>query len=269
MALELRRRRIGSGDQSVNIIDVVGRLNVPGSSQLRADIQDFLKSGIPRIALNLTECVEIKKEVFGTFHSLGRACQRAGGNLIVYGAKDDPLEYIKAFLNPDLVKWSESENEAILALGGQPEPDESDGEDSSVIVALGSDNFFQKVFWKLNVMGKVPVAKFDSIASVTDFINRSKIHSLILDPTMSGHDLIKFIRQVKSNPKLRTTGIYIIGKPSARTLALILMNEGADYFVPFVFNGEEILSRFNSREFFHQLKDAFEKFETRKKAKSV
>ncbi|MCX6644893.1 MAG: hypothetical protein NTY09_00825 [bacterium] len=271
MALELRRRRIGAGDYAVEIIDIVGRLNVPGSSQLRSLVQDALKEGTPRVAINFSECVEVKKEAFGAFHSLGRACMRAHGNLVIYGAKDDPLEYVKKFIDTNLVKWYDSEKEAILALGGTPEPEqvyiEEITSDREAIVVIGIADIFYKVFWKLNVLGGLQVVKFDNLTSALQYLERRKVHSLIIDPTFSGHDLIRFIRHIKSSKQYMKTGIFIVGNPSSRTSAMILMNEGADNFIPFVYQGEEIFAKFDQREFFKRLQDIYKKFEARKKAK--
>jgi hypothetical protein len=273
MALELRRRRIGAGDYAVEIVDIVGRMNVPGSSQLRALVQDILKEGTPRVAVNFSECVEIKKEVFGTFHSLARACQRAEGNLVIYGAKDDPLEYVKKFIDKKLVKWYDAEKEAVLALGGTPEPEpvniDETVSDRETIVVIGISEIYNKVFWKLNVLGGLQVVKFDNLTSALQYLERRKVHSLIIDPTFSGHDLIRFIRHVKSSKQYMKTGIFIVGNPSSRTSAMILMNEGADSFTPFVYQGEEVLAKFDQREFFKRLQDVYKKFEIRKKAKPI
>lgn len=271
MALELRRRRIGAGDHAVEIIDIVGRLNMPGSSLLRSMVQDSLKEGSPRIAVNFSECVEVKKEVFGTFHSLGRACTRAGGSLAVYGARDEPIEYVKTFLDTKLVKWFETEKEAVIALGGTPDPEpvhiEETATDRESIVVIGTSEIFHKVFWKLSVLGGLQVMKFDNLTSTLQYLERRVPHSLIIDPTFSGHDLIRFIRRIKSDARYRKTGIFIVGNPSSRTGAMILMNEGADNFIPFVYQGEEVLAKFDQREFFRRLQDTYKRYEDRKKAK--
>ncbi len=270
MALELRRRRIGSGDRAAEIIDVIGRLNTAGSAMLRSSLQEVLKEGSPRIAINLSELVEIKKEVFGAIHSLGRACSRAGGSLVVYGATGDPLEYVKAYIDENLVRYFETENEAVVALGGEPEPlpDETEDEGPGVVVVIGADDTFRKIFWNLGVMGGHPVAKFDNIPAAVDYAGRQKIYCILIDPSLTGHDLIRLIRQIRSNPEMRGIGIFIVGKPTSRRSAKMLLDEGADKFVPFVFKGEEIMANFDSRTFFSSLKEAFKRYDIRKKARS-
>ena len=261
MALEVRSRRIGSGDRSVEILDVVGRLDVPGGALLRTAIQDKLKEESPRIAINLSECIEINREMVGTIHSLGRACKRAGGGLVLYGASGDVLEYIKRFADKELAPWFEKEREAVIALGGEVEPEIEDIKEPPVIVALGIDQLFKKLFWQLGVLGGKPVAKFDNIESAENYIKRRRTHSIVIDTKLNTHRLIVMIRQIRKSPEVRDIGIFIVGPPSTINIGKILIREGGTNFVPYVFNGQEIPSKLDGKAFFQRLKEAYERYE--------
>jgi CheY-like chemotaxis protein/anti-anti-sigma regulatory factor len=266
MALEVRRRRVGSGDKAVEIVDVLGRLDAPGSALLRSKVQEALKEGSPRIAVNLSDCIEIHREMIGTFHSLGRACLRAGGKLVLFGQKGDIYEYLKRFADTALAPWFGSEREGIVALGGEvpPEKDEVEEGETPAVVALGSDPVFMAVFWKLSTLGGKPVAKFDNIAGGTEFLGRRPIHSVIMDTRLPAHDIARFIRQVRTSPKLRRIGIFLVGPASQVSQIRTLVEEGADRFVPLMFQGEEILARLEDRQaFFKRLKDAYDRFDAR------
>jgi len=268
MALEVRRRRIGSGDRAVEIVDVVGRLDAPGSALLRSSIQQALKEGSSRIAVNLTNCREIQREVIGTLHSLGRACRRAEGGLAIFGAKDDVLEYIKRFGDSDLAPWFEAEKEAIINLGGEvaDEPAEGEEREAAVTVALGSSEMFRKVFWKLNTLGGKAVAKFDNPEAAHEYIKRRNVHSVIIDTSLNTHNTSRLVRQLRTYPETRQMGIFIVGPPSGRNIGRSLIGEGADNFIPLVFSGEEIAAKLDIRAFFTRLKEAYDRYETRRTA---
>jgi hypothetical protein len=271
MALEARRRRIGGGERAVEIIDLIGRLDMPGAGLLRNTVQDVLKEGCPRIAVNMAGCVEIHREMMGTFHSLGRACIRAGGGLVIFGASGDVLEYIRRFGDKTLAPWFGDEKSAVVALGGQvveETPKESESESPNV-VAIGSDPVFHAVFWKLTALGGRPIAKFDSIGSSADFLARRQIHSILIDSKLSPQEISTFIKQVRMASKLKNIGIFIIGPPSANSTGKVLLDEGADSFVTLSFAGEEIESKLDLRTFYARLKEVYERFEVRSKAKEL
>ncbi|MFH1675489.1 MAG: STAS domain-containing protein [bacterium] len=270
MALEVRRRRTGAGDRAVEIIDIVGRLDMPGSALLRSAVQDILKEGFPRIALNLANCVEIHREMIGTFHSLGRACHRAGGNLALFGQKGDVLEYIKRFGDTSLAPWYDREREAIVALGGEVEAEgtpKSGEEVKPLVVILGSDSMFRGVFRTFERIGGKPVVMYDNTDACAEFIFGKHIHSLLIDATMSAHDTARLIKRIRSDAELKNTGVFIVGPPSKIGAGRALMGEGADNFIPFVFSGEEISAKFDGKAFFTRLKDAYERYETKLRAK--
>jgi len=268
MALEIRRRRVGSGDLAIEIIEVIGRLDTPGGSQLRASVQEALKEGTPKVALDLTETKEIHKEMVGTIHSLGRACQRADGSLVIFGAMGDVLAYLETFAERSLAPWHNTERDAIIALGGEVEPEETEVSDDqpSVIIALGSDKLFRKVFWKLGKMGGMPLAKFDTIPAALDYLGKRKVHSIVLDVNIDLHEGARLIRQIRTTPAFRKVGIFIVGPTSKKTTGKAFIQEGADGFIPFKFSGEEIFAMFDRKAFFHHLKLAYEKFEVKRKA---
>jgi len=265
MALEVRRRRIGSGERAVEIVDIVGRLDAPGSALLRSAVQEALKEGSPRVAINLSDCIEIHRETVGTLHSLGRACKRAGGHLAVFGAKGDVYEYIKTFSDRSLAPWFDSERDAVTGLGGdikpEPQPGEAVEKEPDLVVALGTDRVFRTLFWKLGKLGGRPVAKFDNIGAAADYITRRKVHSVIVDISLPPHDVAGFIRRLKMSKETRGIGIFLVGPPSVRSVGWILAGEGADKFVPYVFSGEEISSKLEARAFFQRLKEAYDRFD--------
>jgi anti-anti-sigma regulatory factor len=266
MAFEVRRRRIGSGDRAVEIVDVVGRLDAPGSALLRTSIQQALKEGSARIAVNLSECREIQREVIGTLHSLGRACKRANGGLAIFGAKDDVLEYMKRFGDRELAPWFDTENEAIVSLGGEviEEPGEDEEQETPVVVAIGSSDPFRRSFWKLNTLGGKPVAKFDNTESAHEFIRRRNVHSVIIDTSLNPHNTARLVRQLRTYPETRQIGIFIVGPPTGRNIGRSLIGEGADNFVPLVFSGEEIAAKLDIRAFFTRLKEAYDRYEAKR-----
>jgi hypothetical protein len=269
MALEARRRRIGGGERAIEIVDLVGRLDMPGAALLRNTVQEVLKEGCPRIAVNMAECVEIHREMMGTFHSLGRACIRAGGGLALFAATGDVLEYIRRFGDKSLAPWFGDEKAAVAALGGHVEPEapkESESERPSV-VAIGSDAVFRAVFWKLTALGGRPIAKFDSIAGARDYMARKTIHSILLDSKLSPHEIARFLRELRINSKLKAIGIFIIGPPSQLWTGRSLVQEGADSYVPLSFTGEEIEAKLDARTFFTRLKEIYDRFDARAKAK--
>jgi len=263
MALEVPTRRVGSGERAVEIIDVIGRLDTPGGAHLRSVVQNILKEGSPRIAVNLTKCVEIHRETTGSIHSLARACKRAGGGLVIFGASGDVHAYIKRFVDPNMAPWYEGENEAIRALGGEPLPEKADKQnaDLPVVVALGTDRVFRKLFWKLGKLGGKPLAKFDDIESGLDLMTRRNVHSVIIDSFLNTHDVAKLLRRIKTSSGLRDIGIIVVGPPSMKNVGRALINDGATYFVPYVFKGEEIVANLEAREFFNRLKEVYERFE--------
>jgi len=261
MAVEVRRRRIGFGERAVEIVDVVGRLDAPGSALLRSSVQKALKEGSARIVVNLSECREIQRDVVGTLHSLGRACTRANGKLAIFGAKDDVLEYLRRFGNRELAPWFDTENEAVVSVGGEPVKEPGDDEESPVVVALGTSDPFRKVFWKLNLLGGRNVAKFENVEAAHDFINRSNVHTIIIDTDLDPHDTTRLVRQLRTFPDTRNIGIFIVGPPSRRNIGRTLIGEGADNFIPLVFSGEEIAAKLDIRAFFTRLKEAYERFE--------
>jgi len=267
MALEIRRRRVGSGDKAVEIIDVIGRLDTPGGAQLRSAVQEALKEGTPRIAINFAETKEIHRETVGALHSLGRACQRAEGKLGIFGAEGDVLEYLKSFADPSLAPWFPDEKTAIVGVGGELEVEEQDklNDSPDVVIALGFDNIFRKIFWKLAKMGGMPVAKFDAVPPALDYLLKRKVHSIVLDITIDLHDGAKLVRQIRTTPSIRKVGIFLVGPPSKRSTGKALLQEGADNLTLYSFSGEEIFSKFNPKPFFHQLKEAFAKFEASRK----
>lgn len=262
MTLDVRRRRTGGGDKAIEILDVVGRLDTPGAALLRSTVQEVLKEGLPRIAVNLADCIEIHREMMGTFHSLGRACMRAGGNLAIFGATGDVYEYVKKFSDPELVIWHLEERKAIVALGGEVEPEkEEPGEDEiPTVIALGSDKIFKALFWKLTKLGGKPVAKFDNIESCEDYIARRPVHSLLVDTSQDTYEITRFIRQVTSSPKLRHIGIFAVGPPSQLKTGRLMVQEGARQFIPYPFDGEEIMVKLDAKKFFRGLKDVYERF---------
>ncbi|HEX9744289.1 MAG TPA: STAS domain-containing protein [bacterium] len=267
MPLELRRRRIGSGDKAVEIIDVNGRLDMPGAAALRTKVQDILKEHLPRIVLNMRECIEIHREMIGTFHSLGRACHRAGGGMIVCSAEGDVNEYILTFADRSLLAWYETEREAIIALGGEvePLPEEPAEHEPLPVVACGNDQVFKVLFWKLNALGGHPVGKFDSVQGCMDFLARRDVHSIILDASMNPYDVTKLIHTIKSRIKTRKVGLFVVGAPSNASTGRALVLEGADHYVPITFNGEEIPAKIDGKKFFLRLKDIYERFDARNK----
>ena len=270
MALEVRRRRTGAGDRAVEIVDIIGRLDMPGSALLRSTMQDILKEGLPRIALNLSNCLEIHREMIGTFHSLGRACLRAGGNLALFGQTGDVLEYIKKFGDTSLAPWYDREREAIVALGGEPEPEETSKgtvEIKPIVVILGSDTIFRGVFRTFERIGGKPIVMFDNADACEEFIFGKRIHSLLIDVTMSAHDTARLIKRIRSDAELKNTGVFIVGPASKIGAGRALMSEGADNFIPFVFSGEEIAAKFDGKAFFARLKDAYGRYETKLKAR--
>ncbi len=242
---------------------MVGRLDTPGGALLRTSIQEALKEGSALIAINLSECKEIHREMVGTLHSLAKACRRAGGGLVICGAVGDVGEYLKAFGDRSLAPWFDSERDAVLALGGKVEPESSDDESGEppVVVALGVSDVFKKLFWKLGALGGRPVAKFDSTESAHEFLRKRTIHSLIADADLNPHETARFIKQIRTTPDVRGIGIFLVGPPSKRNVGRALMEEGADNFVPFVFSGEEIVSKLDARAFFSRLKEAYDHFE--------
>jgi len=262
MALEVHHRRIGSGDRAVEILDVVGRLDVPGGALLRTTIQDNLKEESSRIAVNFADCREINREMIGTLHSLGRACKRAGGGLVLYGATGDVAEYIKKFVETDLVPWFETENEAVLSLGGEveQEPGEDNGEPKAV-VALGSDKVFKALFWKLGKLGGHPIAKFDNIVTAEGYIGRTKIHSIIIDVSLDEFEILRLIKQVKRTPETRLTGIFLVGPPSGRKEGRYYIEQGGNNFISYVYKGEEIAAKLDATAFFLRLKEAYERYD--------
>ena len=269
MALDVHRRRIGSGERSVEIIDVVGRLDPPGAAALRTSVQQILKEGCPRIAINLSECVEIHREMIGAFHSLGRACQRAGGGLALFGQTGDVSEYIGMFADRTLAPWFDKQNDAVLAVGGEIEPEKpaDADEEPPTVVALGDDPVFRGIFWKLGKLGGRPVAKFESVEACFDYLTRRPVHSLIIDSGMPAQELARLVRQIRANAQLRGIGVFVVGPPSRKSTGRALVGEGADMFVPLVFAGEEIPAKLDARAFFARLKEAYERFDTRAKPK--
>jgi CheY-like chemotaxis protein len=269
MSLEIRRRRIGAGEKAIEIVDIIGRLDTPGSGLLRSTVQDILKEGCPRIAVNLTECVEIHRELMGTFHSLGRACQRAGGGLVIYGASRDVLEYINKFGDRSLAPLHRDERSAIIALGGHvgDEASKEKETEAPVIVALGSDPIFRGVFWKLSALGGRGIAKYDNIQACFEYIGKRPVHSILIDASLPSHDVIQFIRQIRTTPMIRTIGIFVIGLPSQRNIGRAVIEQGADFYVPLVFTGEEIIAKLDARTFFARLKEVYERFDSRIKTK--
>ena len=226
MALEVRRRRIGAGDRAVEIIDVIGRLDTPGAAALRSKVQEVLKEGLPRVGINLSECVEIHREMIGTFHSLGRACSRAGGRLVLFGMKGDVAEYVRRFADKDLVPWHEMERDTIIALGGEVpvETKEEEEKEKPAVIALGSDQIFKRIFWKLNALGGRPVAKFDNIEGAEDFLGRRNIHSLLIDTHLPTHDIIQLIRKIRTTPKIRNIGIFLLPMSKKRRKRVIFVS---------------------------------------------
>jgi len=270
MALDVRRRRIGSGNKAVELLDVIGRLDAPGSALLRSKVQEALKDNSVKIGINLAECVEIHREMIGTFHSLGRACERAGGKLVLFGQKGDVYEYIKRFSDSSIVPWFETEQEGVVALGGEvlEEKESEDTRDKPAVAVIGKDAVFTALFWKLSALGGRPIAKFDAIEQATDFIERHSMHSVVVDSKIPMHDIARFIRQIRINPRLRSMGIFIVGPASHVSQIRVLIEEGADRFVPIMFQGEEILSRLEDRQiFFGRLKEAYDSFDARSASK--
>lgn len=269
MALEVRRRRSGSGDRAVEVIDVIGRLDTPGAAMLRSKVQEALKEGSSRIGINLSECVEIHRETIGTFHSLGRACNRTEGRLVLFGMKGDVAEYVRRFADKDLAQWYDIERDAIIALGGEvaPEIEEEGEKETPAVVALGKDQIFRGIFWKLNVLGGRPVAKFDNIEGAEDFLGRRSVHSLLIDTHIPMHEITQLVRKVRTNPKLKFAGIFPVGPPSHISTGRLLVEEGADIFVPLSFSGEEIAAMLDPQTFFARLKDVYERFDARADAR--
>jgi CheY-like chemotaxis protein len=269
MALEVRRRRIGAGERAVELIDIMGRLDMPGAASLRTTVQEVLKEGCRRIAINMAGCVEIHREMMGTFHSLGRACQRAGGGLVLYGATGDVLEYIRRFGDRNLAPWHGEENSAIRALGGEVErksPREQ-GISTPVVVALGTEPVFRAVFWKISALGGRGIVKFDSVDACLEYLSGSTPHSLLLDAKLPAHDLAGLIRKIRTTPQLKNIGVFITGPPSSKSAGRVLVEEGADEFIAFTFTGEEIVAKLDGQLFFAKLKEVYERFDIRAKAK--
>jgi hypothetical protein len=269
MSLEIRRRRIGAGEKAIEIVDIIGRLDTPGAGVLRSAVQDILKEGCPRIAVNMTECVEIHRELMGTLHSLGRACQRAGGGLVIYGASRDVLEYINKFGDRSLAPLHRDERSAIIALGGHvgDEVTKEKETEAPVVVALGADPIFRAIFWKLSVIGGRAIAKFDNIQACFEYIGKRPVHSILIDASLPSQEVVLFIRQIRTMPMIRTIGIIVIGLPSQRNIGRAVIEQGADFFVPLMFNGEEIMAKLDQRSFFARLKEVYVRFDSRIKTK--
>jgi CheY-like chemotaxis protein len=269
MALEIRRRRIGAGERAIEIVDIIGRLDLPGAGNLRTTVQEILKEGCPRIAVNMAGCVEIHRETMGTFHSLGRACQRAGGGLVLFGATGDVFEYIRRFADRNLAPWQGDEATAIRSLGGEVEQEKprSISDSESVVAALGTDTVFHAVFWKFPTLGGRGFVKFESVNGCLEYILTHPTHSLLVDVKLPTHDLAGLIRKIRTTPQLKKVGVFVIGPPSYKSTARALVEEGADDFVLFPFAGEEILAKLDGKLFFDKLKDIYGRFDIRTKAK--
>lgn len=269
MALEVKRRRIEGGKNPVEIIDVIGRLDTPGAALLRNTVQDVLKEGCPHIAINLAECIEIHREMIGTFHSLGRACQRAGGGLVLYGAKGDVIEYIRRFGDRNLAPWHADEKAAVQALGGKVEIEapSQPSADSPVVVIVGKDQIFHALFWKLPTLGGRQIVKFDDLDSCADYVIKNKIHSVIIDLSLASHDIVNFIRNIRINQELRNIGIFVVGPQSKLSIGKTIVQEGATNLVSYTFSGEEILAKLDYRTFYARLKEIYERYDAVSRAR--
>ena len=269
MALEVGRRRIGSGERAIEIIDIVGRLDTAGSAVIRSSVQEILKEGCPRIAVDMAQCVEIHRETMGTFHSLGRACQRAGGKLVIFGATGDVLDYLTRFGDRSLAPWFSDEKAAIVALGGQIQEEVSKEKrtEPPVVVALGADPIFRAVFWKLSALGGRAIAKFDNIEACSDYLAKRPIHSIIIDGAMQSHEIVKLIRHIRTTPSVKNIGIFVVGSPMQRNFGHLVIEQGANNFVPYTFRGEDILAKLDRKVFFERLKEVYASFDARAKAK--
>jgi response regulator RpfG family c-di-GMP phosphodiesterase len=170
----------------------------------------------------------------------------------------------------NLAPFRPDEKSAITALGGQveaEEPEEEEEPEPPVVVALGSDAIFRALFWKLSVLGGRAVAKFDTIEGGLQYLLKRNVHSVLIDASLPAHEAAKFVRQVRTTQQLKHIGLFVVGAPSRRGAARSVVEEGAHVFIPFSFTGEEIVSKLDARAFFAKLKEVYERFDARSKAK--
>ena len=142
------------------ILDLNGRLDVPGAAVLKSTVRDLVEEGSLLVALNFSDVDYIGMDSVGALVSIKKLITRMGGKLAIFAPKWDVREYIEKFSFEADVPLVNDESQALTALGLKSQERRLG---DPVYLALGSSAPFKELFWKVKKLGGVPVERFELI----------------------------------------------------------------------------------------------------------
>ena len=236
------------------ILDLSGRLDIPGAALFKRTVRELLDSGSRLFAINLTGVDYIGKETVGALVSIKKQVADMQGKIVIFSAKWDVKEYIEKFSFETDIPLVENEGDALAALGLGPRERRLG---DPVYLALGSSAPFKELFWKAKVLGGVPLERFELIEPARRGMAARKVEVILLDALMPRNSALQAVKELRMDKWTKDAVIFVIGPDSSRTLFNAMRDYGADDFVPIPFAREELVSSIDGKQFFELLKKKF------------
>lgn len=249
--MHISRRKI----ESILILDLEGKLDIPGSALLKKIIREQLEEGSRLFALNFAKVEYIRKETVGTIVSLNKEVTRSEGKFVIFAPHWDVKEYVERFSFDADIPIFDDETRALEALGQKIE-ERVPGE--SIYLALGSSSAFKEIFWTVKKLGGVPVERYEEIEQALQGVSQCKVEVVLLDALLPQNGALQAIKELRLDECCRDAVVLVIGPDSARSMYNAMRDYGADDFVPVPFDREELVSSIDKRQFFELLKRKFD-----------
>jgi len=240
---------------SVVILDLEGRLDVPGTALLKKTVRELLDDGSRLFALNFAGVDSVAKESVGGLVSIKKQVDENEGRLAIFAPKWDVKEYIETFSFKTDVHLADDEPGALQALGIKPQEQRLG---DIVYLALGSSAPFKELFWKVKSLGGVSVERFELIEPAKRGMACRKVSLILLDALMPGNRSLEAVKEFRIDKWCKDAVILVIGPDSSRQMYNSMREYGADDFVPIPFAREELVSSIDAKQFFELLKKKFE-----------
>jgi len=243
--------------KSILILDLEGRLDIPGAALLKKMIREQMEEGSRLFALNFAKVDYIGKDTVGTIVSVKKEITRSEGKFVIFAPHWDVKEYVERFSFQADIPIFDDEPQALVALGEVPDV-KIPGQAS--YLALGSSSAFKEIFWTIKRLGGIPVERFEEVQQAKQGMAQLKVGVVLLDALLPRNSAVDALRELRMEEWCRDAVILVIGPDSSRSMYNAMRDYGADDFVPIPFEREELVSSIDKGQFFELLKRKFDLF---------
>jgi anti-sigma B factor antagonist len=249
--MQIDRRKIGE----IIILDMEGRLDIPGAALLKQMVREQLEEGSRLFALNFAKVDYIGKETVGAIVSIKSEITGSEGRMVIFAPKWDVKDYIEHFSYKSDIAVLENESGALEMLGAKQAGAEPQG---PIYMALGSSSAFKELFWTVKRLGGVPIERYEATEQAISGTGGRSVEVILLDALMPQNEALQAVREIRLKNWGKGAVILVIGPDSSRSLYNAMHDYGADDFVPIPFDREELVSSIDKGQFFQLLKRKFD-----------